>query len=99
MSREDPSLDEAAESMFGSQFNHLSAWGQKHVIDTLQSFESLSKPKVEVSHNIALPNQQNSLRADNEKLARRVEDLEQENAELWEENQQLKLTRPDSDLF
>jgi hypothetical protein len=91
-------LDEASEAMFGAPFHHLSAWGQKHVVDTLQSFESLSKPKVDVAHNISLPNAENSLRADNEKLARRVEDLEQENEELWRENELLKITLPDLDL-
>jgi hypothetical protein len=87
--------DEVAQQMFGANYAHLSAWGRATVDHTIGKMYGLDRPKVNAPHNQTLPNVQGSLLADNERLARIVEDLQQENAELWEENQELRVQLTD----
>lgn len=90
------SYDDIAEKMFGSPFASLSAWGKASVKHVAGRMDLLDK-KVDAPWNQSLATRQASLLAENERLAKLVEDLTIENHELWEENEQLRMQVSPSD--
>jgi hypothetical protein len=86
-----PSQDELANKLFDAPYTHLSAWGQNAVDRALNRITALSSTnKVAAPYNVTLDTTSSTLMQDNERLASLVEQLQIENAELWEENGELK---------
>lgn len=86
-----PSQDELASKLFDAPYAHLSAWGQSAVDRALDRIVTLgSSNKVAAPYNVTLDTTSSTLMQDNERLASLVEQLQIENAELWEENGELK---------
>lgn len=94
--KSDLDVDEISQHMFGYPYEHLSSWGKATVDHAIGKIHGLDRPKINAPHNQTLPTREGSLLADNERLARIVEDLQIENAELWAENQELKVSSLDN---
>lgn len=83
--------EEAAQRMYKCSYDELSAWGKNAVDHAMARIEAISIPKE--NYSVTLPNTDTSLRLENERLGRIIEQLEIENAELWQENQELRIQR------
>lgn len=83
----DNDRDLAAQKMFDAPYNHLSAWGKRHVNYVLSKIG-----KVEAPYNVSLRPAEDParLRQDNERLSRELDSSRVEALELWDEISELK---------
>lgn len=83
--------DFVARRMYGTRYDYLSPFGKAAVDHAIQKISNIQTIQSKGINNPRLDNLSPLLEAENRRLSKEVENLQDENQQLWQENHELRL--------